>query len=97
VIIELEEAKTFAKIEYEEEDEIAELLIDVAEEGLKNATGITFDNSNNLARLYCLVMVKDLYDNREMTVEKASEKIRFTIQNILIQLKYCYPPPDVVI
>lgn len=96
MIIKSEEAKTFAKIEYEEEDEIVELLVKVAEEGLKNATGITFDSENSLARLYCLVMVKDLYDNRELTVEKASEKIRFTIQSILFQLKYCYPPEVVI-
>lgn len=96
MIIELEEAKTFAKIEYEEENEIVQLLVDVAEEGLKNATGIVFDSNNSLARLYCLVMVKDLYDNREITVEKASEKIRFTIQSILIQLKYCYPPEVII-
>ena len=96
MIIELEEAKTFAKIEYDEENEIVQLLVDVAEEGLKNATGIVFDNTNNLAKLYCLVMVKDLYDNREMTIDKASEKIRYTIQNILMQLKYCYPPEVII-
>ena len=96
MIIELEEAKTFAKIDYDEENGIVQLLVDVASEGLKNATGIVFDSTNSLARLYCLVMVKDLYDNREITVEKASEKIRFTIQSILIQLKYCYPPEVII-
>lgn len=96
MIIDLVEAKNFSKIEYEEENVIVQLLIDVAEEGLKNATGIVFDSTNSLARLYCLVMVKDLYDNREMTVEKASEKIRYTIQNILMQLKYCYPPEVII-
>jgi uncharacterized phage protein (predicted DNA packaging) len=96
MIIELEEAKTFAKIDYDEENEIVQLLIDVASEGLKNATGILFDSTNNLARLYCLVMVKDLYDNREMTVEKASNKIRYTIQSIMTQLKYCYPPEVII-
>jgi len=92
MIIELEETKVFTKAEYEEEDEIIQLLIDVAEEGLKNATDKVFDNKNSLARLYCLVMVKDLYDNRETTVDKASEKVRYTIQSILLQLQLCYPP-----
>lgn len=96
MIIELEETKGFVKIEYEEENELVQLLIDVAEEGLKNATDKIFNNTNNLARLYCLVMVKDLYDNRETTVEKASDKVRYTIQNILLQLQLCYPPEVVI-
>jgi len=97
MIIELEELKTFARIEYDEDDVLLlPTLILVAEEGLKNATGIVFTSDNSLAKLYCLVVAKDLYDNRELTADKVSEKVRFTIQSILIQLKYCYPPEVVV-
>ena len=97
MIIELEELKTFARIEYDDDDVLLlSTLILVAEEGLKNATGIVFTSDNSLAKLYCLVVAKDLYDNRELTADKVSEKVRFTIQSILIQLKYCYPPEVVV-
>jgi len=97
LIIEIEETKNFAKIEYEEDDNLLTVLISVAEESLKNATGIEFTSENNLAKLYCFVIVKDLYDNREMTTDKTSEKIKNTIQSILIQLKYCYPVVAVIV
>jgi len=97
MIIGLEELKTFARIDYDDDDVLLlPTLIAVAEEGLKNATGIVFTSENSLAKLYCLVVAKDLYDIRELNAEKVSEKARFTIQNILIQLKYCYPPEVVV-
>ena len=75
-----------------EEDVLLQTLINAAEKSLYNATGNTFDSSNELAKLYCFVLVSDWYENREMN-EKVSEKVRFTIQSILTQLKHCYEPP----
>lgn len=91
MIITLEEVKQYLRLEtdYTEEDTLLNLLINAAEKQLTNATEMQFDNTNELAKLYCLVLISNWYENREY-VGKVSEKIRFTIQSILTQLKYCY-------
>lgn len=89
MIISLDESKAWLKVDYEEDDEEIQLLIDSAEAYLTNATGKTFDNTNALARLYCRVLISDWYDNRALMVDsKTSDKIRFTLQSIMMQLQY---------
>lgn len=95
MIVTLEEAKSWLKDVPEIDEPVVDMLIQAAEKALYNATGNVFDNTNELAKLYCLVLICDWYENREMN-EKISEKVRFTIQSILTQLKYCYEPPEVV-
>jgi uncharacterized phage protein (predicted DNA packaging) len=87
MIVSLEEAKNWARIDDGDESTVA-LLIDAAEIYLKNATGKQFDSTNNQAKLFCLVLVTDWYENRELMGVKVSEKVRFSIQSILAQLRY---------
>ena len=91
MIIELEETKTWLRVDGTDEDSIIEVVIGASEAYLKNATGIDFDDSNRLAKLYCLVLTADWYENRELIGEKPSDKVRFTIQSMTAQLQYCYP------
>jgi uncharacterized phage protein (predicted DNA packaging) len=93
LIISLDEAKEWLRIEHNDEDNILQMLIKSAETYLQNATGNTFDNTNNLAKLFCLVLVTDWYENREM-VGKASEKVRQTVESMLAQLSHCYAPQE---
>ncbi|HBJ2612665.1 TPA: phage gp6-like head-tail connector protein [Clostridium botulinum] len=89
MILTLEETKEFLKVDYEEEDNSIQDLINASEQYLKNAVGREFDSNNYLAKLYCKVLVSDWYDNREyMENNKMSNKVRYTIQSILTQLKY---------
>lgn len=90
MILTLIEVKDFLRIDYADDDSYLELLIKVAEEYLKNSTGQVFDNTNSLAKLFCMVLISDMYDNRQFTIDKLSEKVRFTINSILTQLAYCY-------
>lgn len=95
MILTIDETKEFLRIDGTEEDVLLQTFINAAEESLYNATGNTFDETNELAKLYCLVLVSDWYEKRELN-EKVSEKVRFTVQSILAQLKHCYePPPEV--
>ncbi|ACL19513.1 uncharacterized phage protein (possible DNA packaging) [Desulfitobacterium hafniense DCB-2] len=91
MILDLTTVKDFLKIEqdFHEEDSIIQLLIDAAEIYLHNATGIKFDEQNNMAKLFCLILVSDWFDSRQM-VGKISEKVRFTVESMITQLKYCY-------
>lgn len=85
----LEEVKLYLRISDNGEDVLLQSLVKAAENYLYNATGNTFDSTNELAKLFCLVLISDWYENREYT-GKASEKVRFTLESILAQLKYCY-------
>jgi uncharacterized phage protein (predicted DNA packaging) len=93
MIVSLDEAKEWVRIEHNDDDSTIQMLIKAAEKYLKNATGNTFDSSNELAQLFCLVLVADWYENRDM-IGKVSDKIRPTVDSILAQLTYCYEPQE---
>ncbi len=87
MIVSLDESKNWLRIDGTEDDMLLQSLINSAEIYLKNATGIIYDNTNELAKLFCLVLITDWFENREL-VGKASDKVRHTINSILMQLSY---------
>lgn len=90
MIVDYDEVKLFLQVDHEEEDLFIESLIEVAENYLYNATGKEFTNENSLAVLYCKVLIRDWYLNRDLMEQKGvSDKARFTLQSILLQLKHC--------
>lgn len=89
MIVTLEEAKAWLKVDYNDEDTEIQLLIDSAEVYLKSSTGKDFDSTNFLAKLYCRVLISDWFENRGLMIDnKTSEKVRFTLQSIMMQLQY---------
>ena len=88
MIVDIDEAKQFLRVDHDEDDIFIQSLIGAAEEYLKNATGKEFGSSNNLARLFCLFLVADWYENRKLAREKVGEQTREIIQSMLNQLKY---------
>jgi uncharacterized phage protein (predicted DNA packaging) len=91
MIVELDEVMEWLRIDNQEEIGLLAVLIGAAEEYLKNATGKDFSTPpvSYQARLFCLVLVADWYENRELIGTKPSEKVRFSIQSMLTQLTYC--------
>ena len=90
MLITLNETKEYLRVDGDEADGLINSLITTAEEYLKNATGKTFDSTNNLARLFCLVLVVDWYENRTLGAGKVGDAIRPVISSMLTQLNYCY-------
>jgi len=93
MIVTLEETRQYLRIDDSESDMLLISLIAAAEEYLKNATGNQFDSANPLARLFCLVLITDWFENREHT-GKASDKVRPIVDSMLAQLRHCYQPPE---
>jgi uncharacterized phage protein (predicted DNA packaging) len=89
MIVSLDEVKNWLRIDFSEDDALLTTLISAAEEYLKNATGITYDSENRLAKLFCMTLIADWYENREM-IGKATDQTRPIIQSILTQLTYSY-------
>lgn len=95
MLITLDETKKYLRVDGDEENSLIESLISASETYLYNATGKEFDNTNQLARLFCLVLVVDWYENRGLNVGRVGEKTRPVISSMLSQLNHCYPE-DVV-
>ncbi|AOY76679.1 head-tail connector protein [Clostridium formicaceticum] len=95
MILDLQQTKNWLRVDGDEEDTVIETLIAAAELYLKNMTGIEFDSTNKLAKLLCMTLVSDWYENRALVTvavgPKTSEKMRRTIESMLLQLQYCYP------
>lgn len=95
-ILSLEETKLWLR-EDNEDPEVKKqisMLISSAENYLKNATGIEYNSENKLAKLFCLILITDWYENRELIGHKVSDKVRFTVQSMLAQLTYCEVSED---
>ncbi|MBS4191749.1 head-tail connector protein [Bacillus sp. FJAT-49705] len=88
MILELNETKEWIRVDGTEEDSIISTIIGAAEEYLEGATGKKFDDTNHRAKIFCLVLVTDWYENRDLIGSKPSEKVRFSIQSMLAQLQY---------
>lgn len=88
MILTVEEVKKWLRIDGDDEDSIIELLIGGSEQYLQNATGKQFDGNNQLAKLFCLVLCADWYENRDLIGQQPSDKVRFTCQSIMAQLQY---------
>lgn len=93
-ILTLDETKTWLRVDGSDEDATIEMLIGAAETYLLNAVEVEFDSTNQLAKLFCLVLVADWYENRELIGSQPSEKVRFTVQSMLTQLQHAYSPPE---
>ena len=87
MIVSLDEVKSWLRVDFNDDDALITMLIDAAELYLKNATGITYDSTNHLAKLFCMTLISDWYENREM-VGRATDQTRPIIQSILTQLTY---------
>ena len=96
MILNLEETQNFIKYDGEEPAEIAYIteLIQTSEDYLIDAIGtenydikILNKRFERKARLCCLVIIQDCYDNRTF-VTKDNQKIRLIISGILFQMQY---------
>lgn len=88
MILSLEEVKEWLRVDHDEDDASIEHLIKASEQYLRNATGKEFDDSNELAKQFCLFLISDWYENRQLKGEKVGERVRTIISSMLVQLQY---------
>ena len=46
------------------------------------------EDKQELAEIYMLAMISELYNSRNLTVDKAEQRVRTIMQSILNQLRY---------
>ncbi|MFV1456976.1 head-tail connector protein [Bacillus mycoides] len=87
MVLTLEEAKKYLRVDGDEEDDLITSFIEAAEIYIKNATSKNVDLKSELAKLAARILISHWYENRE-AVGKA-EQLAFSLQSILVQLQYC--------
>jgi hypothetical protein len=88
-LVTLDEVKSWLKISWTYEDSDLQILLDASIAYLNNVTSIFYDNTNPLAKLYVRVLCMDWYENKGLMQEvRLSDKVRYTLQSILLQLQY---------
>ncbi|KAB2459729.1 phage gp6-like head-tail connector protein [Bacillus sp. CH126_4D] len=87
MVLKLEEAKEYLRVDGDEEDSLISSFITAAEIYIKNATSKNVDLKSELAKLAARILIAHWYENRE-AVGKA-EQLAFSLQSILVQLQYC--------
>lgn len=81
----IEIVKQYMRVDYDDDDEIIELLIDtVMDEMAELIPDFNRDNPTNRQKILILASVKELYDNREKRAEKP-ETLRTAISTMLIK------------
>ncbi|WP_353096227.1 head-tail connector protein [Tissierella praeacuta] len=94
-MINLQETKEWLRVDYDEDDTQIQLLIDTAETYLRDSIDdfdikLVNDKFKNKAKLVMLVLVTNWYDNREFTELNVDEKVRYTINSLIQQMKHGY-------
>ncbi len=87
-MISIDEAKAYLRVDGHDDDVLIVSLVSAAEMYLRNATGRTFAPGHSIARLFCMVLVADWYENREHG-GRASDAVRPIVNSMIAQLKYC--------
>ncbi|MCI1958598.1 MAG: head-tail connector protein [Clostridia bacterium] len=84
--MELEEVKKFLQVDFDDDDDYINLLIEGSEDYIKNAVGF-FDTSVALCKIAAMTIISTLYTKRSFTLTTADEK-SVILRSILMQLKY---------
>lgn len=94
MMISLEEVKTYARIDIDEDDQLLEILISAAEEYLKNATGKEYpetDGDGNkvnyaLEKIYLQLLIAYWYEKRT-PAGGVGEDFSFMTKSLMLQLQ----------
>ena len=98
------EIKQYLKIDYNDDDKLMENIYKACIYYLEPILNISYnkviydnfyelleinnDKRLNLINIYLLAMIKEIYDNRGLTTDKASEKLKYTMSHIINSLQY---------
>lgn len=84
--MDLQEVKKYLHVDFDDDDDYIDLLIRVAEEYIADAVDDPPTNSPRYT-LLLIFIVSQLYENRLYTVDKANEKVAYTIRSMLLQMQ----------
>ena len=86
----LDKVKNYLKVDFNDDDVIIETYIIATEKFLKKLCEKNEfeEDKQELAEIYMLAVINELYNSRNLTVDKAEQRVRTIMQSILNQLRY---------
>ena len=86
----LDKVKNYLKVDFDDDDIIIETYIIATEKFLKKLCEKNEfeEDKQELAEIYMLAVINELYNSRNLTVDKAEQRVRTIMQSILNQLRY---------
>jgi len=84
----VELVKSFLRVDYNDDDELINLMISAAQEYVTDALGECNEEIARV-RLLELVIISEMYEKRSMTVstDNMNTKVQYTIRSIINQLQ----------
>ena len=89
-MLNLDKVKNYLRVDYADDDAIIETYIIATEKFLKKLCEKNEfeEDKQELAEIYMLAVINELYNSRNLTVDKAEQRVRTIMQSILNQLRY---------
>ena len=89
-MLNLDKVKNYLKVDFDDDDAIIETYIIATEKFLKKLCEKNEfeEDKQELAEIYMLAMINELYNSRNLTVDKAEQRVRTIMQSVLNQLRY---------
>ena len=89
--MELEDIKSYLRIDGDEEDGLLRTMIDAGKEFIRSAVG-EYDDTDSTAQVLLAAVVQNMYDNRELmqSEQQVKKRIEYTFQSMILQLQMKY-------
>ena len=89
--MELEDIKSYLRIDGDEEDSLLRTMIDAGKEFIRSAVG-EYDDTDSTAQVLLAAVVQNMYDNRELmqSEQQVKKRIEYTFQSMVLQLRMKY-------
>ena len=89
--MELEDIKSYLRIDGDEEDSLLRTMIDAGQEFIRSAVG-EYDDTDSTAQVLLAAVVQNMYDNRELmqSEQQVKKRIEYTFQSMILQLRMKY-------
>ena len=89
--MELEDIKSYLRIDGDEEDGLLRIMIDAGTEFIRSAGG-EYDDTDSTAQVLLASVVQNMYDNRELmqSEQQVKKRIEYTFQSMILQLRMKY-------
>ena len=89
-MLNLDKVKNYLKVDFNDDDVIIETYINATEKFIKTLCEKDEfeEDKQELAEIYMLAVISELYNSRNLTVDKAEQRVRTIMQSLLNQLRY---------
>lgn len=80
------EVKNYLRVDFSEDDNLITGLMSAADGYLRSSVGELYDDTDERAKTLSLIVISDLYDNRELS-EKSSGNVRKLVDDFSLQMR----------